>query len=128
MILSNWKKICLLSFYRFIVAASANEEVDEILVMPDAGRSIKLGEFYDARSNTVVPGRLWNMNDDKVKDYVYESPASFTSVDFTADEGLQALINLLKIGIQAAFKYTKAPSVEINIAGSFCRNNLKNTS
>jgi len=59
MILSNWKRIYLISLYLFIVATAANDDAtDEILVIPDAGRSMGLGEFFDARINTVVPGRL----------------------------------------------------------------------
>ena len=119
MILSNWKRICLISLSLFFVATTADDSTDEILVIPDAGRSMRLGEFFDARINTVVPGSLWNMNDESFIDYVHTAPASFTAVDFTAEDSFQARIELLNIDVRAAFEYTKAPSLKINIDGSF---------
>jgi len=59
------------------------------------------------------------MRDLNFSDFIYETPASFTAVDFTAEDSFQARIKLLNIDVRAAFEYARPPSVKINIDGSF---------
>jgi len=100
-----------------VVTIYAQEE-DTIIVMPDAGRRMRLGEFYDARIDTVIPGRLWNMTGDFFDTYKYETPASHTSINFVADENFSSRLSLLDIDIEAAFRLVKG-TITIDIEGSF---------
>jgi len=102
-----------------VVAVYAEQNAkDRIIVMPDAGRRMRLGEFYDARIDTVIPGRLWDMKGDFFDTYKYETPASHTSISFSNDESYSARTSLLGIDIEAAFRLVKG-TVTIDIEGSF---------
>jgi len=102
-----------------VIASSIQEEVnDEILVIPDAGRRFTLGALYDARTDTYIPGRLWNMNAELVKDYIYETPASMTSIQFNTESSLSKRLDFLDVNVDAKFKYARV-GMSMEIEGSF---------
>jgi len=102
----------------FIIAniGKAEETKDTVLVIPDAGRRMRLGELYDARIETPIPGRLFDTI--IYKRLNYESPASSTEIDFNADSSLSSRLDFLDVNVEAKFKYARA-GITLKIDGSF---------
>jgi len=108
-------RVILLLFIATTVEAETAK--DTIIVIPDAGRRMRLGELYDARIETPIPGRI--LNTDKTgKKFIYESPASSTFIEFNTESTLSSRLEFLDIDVQAKFKYARV-GLTMEIDGAF---------
>lgn len=71
----------------------ATEEL-RTMTIADAGRGLKIGELYDARTNKVVQGAyLW----ENVSENIISINAPYTSLEFKRDMSFQSRFSLLKV-------------------------------
>lgn len=120
MILPSLKRSIIVALYLFIVSSvsKAEDDVkDTILIVPDTGRRLRLGDLYDARSDIAMPGKLWKAGT-IVNDYIYETPGASTKIDHISDDNFSSRLDLLDISVSAKFRYTKAIA-RLDINGSF---------
>ena len=116
--LVNIKRLSVIFFTAIATSATEDTAKDTILVIEDGGQYMRLGGLYDARTDEVIPGQLWNMNADFINKHKEVSPATHTRFAFSRDDTIGSRLKLLDIDVAAQFQMMR-PLFTLTLGGSF---------